>query len=64
MTMFIDLTVPEHSGAIREILPEDLDRISGGIYKAEYGPRGDKTPDDETRLYGNVKVYLAGVQIY
>jgi hypothetical protein len=28
--MFIKQTQSEDSGAIREILPEDLDRISGG----------------------------------
>jgi hypothetical protein len=33
--MFIDQTLPEHSGAIREISPEELDRISGGIIKPE-----------------------------
>jgi hypothetical protein len=32
--MFIDQTQPEDSGGIWEISSDDLDRISGGIYKA------------------------------
>jgi hypothetical protein len=35
MTMFVNQTQSEDPGAIREILPKDLEMISGGIYKAE-----------------------------
>ena len=30
--MFVDQTQPDRPGAIREILPEELDRISGGCF--------------------------------
>jgi hypothetical protein len=31
MTMFVDQTLPEDPESVQEILPEDLDKISGAM---------------------------------
>jgi hypothetical protein len=50
MTVFVDQTLPEDSESVQEILPEDLDKISGAMRKlGTFHNNGDLDPFDLLR---------------